>query len=361
MPSKELILVTGINGFLGSHIVDQLVKAGYRVRGTVRSAKVASVRDNNTMYGSNVEVIGADDLAYGDFSDALRGVDGVIHAAAPLIGRESPESALTASIEGALNILRQTEKAGIKRFVLVSSILTVKLVGDPAPVWTEDDWVDTSREKALASNDPTFVYVSEKVLAEKAVWDFADKHPKIDVTTVNPPFFVGPFAPNYRFTDALLSQMSTNVLPYSLLSPDGKPFSPLMLTIDVRDVARATVHALASPPSGNRRKRLSLLSFLSPSPAKVGRKRLLFLPQVASWKDAVEYIAEKRPALRDRLSQPARTDFPPAPPQGPVDNTRAVEVLKLGKLNDWKTTLIDAVDSILEVEKKFAQEGKTFH
>ena len=119
--------------------------------------------------------------------------------------------------------------------------------------------------------------------------------------------------------------------------------------------------ALASPPSGNRRKRLSLLSFLSPSPAKVGRKRLLFLPQVASWKDAVEYIAEKRPALRDRLSQPARTDFPPAPPKGPVDNTRAVEVLKLGNLNDWKTTLIDAVDSILEVEKKFAQEGKTFH
>ena len=83
--------------------------------------------------------------------------------------------------------------------------MTVKLIGDPAPVWTEDgkldyshihdvvltnfalivvlDWVDTSREKALASNDPTFVYVSEKVLAEKAVWDFADKHSKIDVTT----------------------------------------------------------------------------------------------------------------------------------------------------------------------------------
>ncbi|KAI0336201.1 NAD-P-binding protein [Cubamyces sp. BRFM 1775] len=342
MPPKKLILVTGINGCWSNTL-------------TVRTAKVASVRENNAMYGSDVEVIGADDLAYGDFSDALQVVDGVIHAAAPLIGKESPESALTSGPDPVSTgfdrgcpqyiVLRQTEKAGIKRFILASSILTVKLIGDPAPVWTEDDWVDTSREKALASNDPTFVYVSEKVLAEKAVWDFADKHPKIDVTTVNPPSFVGPFAPNFRFTDALLSQMSTNVLPYSLLSPDGKPFSPLVLTIDVRDVARATVHALTSPPSASggrrKRKRLSLFSFLLSSPSKVGRKRLLFLPHVGSWKEAVEYITEKRPSLRDRLSQRARTEFPPAPPKGPVDNIRAAEILKL--------------------EKKFALEGKNFH
>ncbi|KAL7282464.1 hypothetical protein ACG7TL_003935 [Trametes sanguinea] len=343
-------LVTGINGFLGAHIVDQLVKAGYRVRGTVRSAKLEAVRQSNNIYGTDVEVIVIDDLAYGDFTDALRGVDGVIHAAAPLIGRDSPEAALRvitttpASVEGALNVLRQTEKAGIKRFVLVSSIVTVKPIGDPSPVYTENDWVETSKEKALASKDPTFVYTSEKVLAEQAVWDFAEKHPHIDVTAVNPPFFLGPFAPSFRFTDARISELSTNLLVYLLLQPDGKPFAPLMLTIDVRDVARATVSALTSPPT-----------------SEVGRKRLLFLPHVVSWKDAAEYIAEARPELRNRISRPARTEFPAAPPKGPVDNSRAVKILKLGELNDWKSTLLDTVDALIEVEKKFAKEGKTFH
>ncbi|KAI0336188.1 NAD-P-binding protein [Cubamyces sp. BRFM 1775] len=344
MSSKKLILVTGINGFLGAHIVDQAIKAGYRVRGTVRSAKVDFAREANSIYGSDVEVIGIDDLAYDDFTEALKGVDGVIHAAAPLIGKDTPENALTAAIEGATNILRQTEKAGIKRFVLVSSIVTVKPLGDTSPVWTENDWVDTSREKALASSDPTFVYVSEKVLAEQAVWEFAEKHPNIDVTSINPPFFIGPFAPSFRFTDALVSQMSTNALAYTLLNPAGKPFFPLMLTIDVRDVARSTVHALTSPPT-----------------SEVGRKRLLFLPQVASWKDAAEYIAEKRPELKDRVSVAVRTNPVPAPPKGPVDNTRAIEVLKLGSLSDWHTTFLDAVDSIIEVEKNFAKQGKTFH
>ncbi|OSC97805.1 NAD-P-binding protein [Trametes coccinea BRFM310] len=338
--------VTGINGFLGAHIVDQLVKANYRVRGTVRSARLDFVRQSNTIYGSDVEVIAADDLAFGDFTDALKGVDGVIHAAAPLIGKESPEQALTTSIEGALNILRQAEKAGIKRFVLVSSLLTVKTIGDPAPVYTDEDWVETTREKALASNDPTFVYVSEKVLAERAVWEFAEKHPNIDVTSVNPPFFLGPFAPNFRFTEGRIGEMSTNVLAYTLLNPTGKPFVPLMLTIDVRDVARATVKGLTSPLT-----------------AEVGRrKRLLFLPHVVSWKDCATHIAQERPELRDRVSKPALNgEFPDAPPRGPVDNSRAVEVLKLGQLNDWKTTLLAAVDSIVKAEKNLAKEGKSFH
>lgn len=36
LPTGSLVLVTGANGYIGSHIDDQLLKAGYRVRGTVR-------------------------------------------------------------------------------------------------------------------------------------------------------------------------------------------------------------------------------------------------------------------------------------------------------------------------------------
>ncbi len=226
------------------------------------------------------------------------------------------------------------------------------------------DWVSTSREQALASNDPTFVYVSEKALAEQAVWEFAEKHPNIDVTTCasyplppthavltadiippgNPPFFIGPFAPNYRFTDALIREMSTNGLLYQLLNPAGTFFAPLLLLIDVRDVARATVHALTTPPAEK-------------------RKRLLFVPHSVSWKQAAELIAEARPQLKERLSKAAQEEgkYPhPAPPT-PVDNSKAIGVLKLGQLNDWKTTILAGVDSLLKVEADFAKEGKTFH
>ena len=42
LPQGSLVLVTGVSGFIASHIVDQLLERGYRVRGTVRNAAKAS-------------------------------------------------------------------------------------------------------------------------------------------------------------------------------------------------------------------------------------------------------------------------------------------------------------------------------
>jgi nucleoside-diphosphate-sugar epimerase len=37
IPKGSTVLVTGANGFIGSHVADQLLLAGYKVKGTVRS------------------------------------------------------------------------------------------------------------------------------------------------------------------------------------------------------------------------------------------------------------------------------------------------------------------------------------
>lgn len=38
IPQGSTVLVTGVNGFVGSHVADQLLLAGYKVRGTARDA-----------------------------------------------------------------------------------------------------------------------------------------------------------------------------------------------------------------------------------------------------------------------------------------------------------------------------------
>ncbi|KAI0916464.1 hypothetical protein AcV5_002956 [Taiwanofungus camphoratus] len=91
MAHKPLILVTGVTGFLGSHIVYQLLQNGYRVRGTARSSKVQLARDGYPGYQDRYEVVPIDDLMTADFTNALEGAEAVIHQAAPLLGRaESP-------------------------------------------------------------------------------------------------------------------------------------------------------------------------------------------------------------------------------------------------------------------------------
>jgi nucleoside-diphosphate-sugar epimerase len=37
IPKDSLVLVTGVNGYIASHVADQLMEAGYRVRGTTRN------------------------------------------------------------------------------------------------------------------------------------------------------------------------------------------------------------------------------------------------------------------------------------------------------------------------------------
>ncbi|KAJ3479149.1 hypothetical protein NLI96_g9264 [Meripilus lineatus] len=352
--TQELVLVTGVTGYLGSHVVNELLKAGYRVRGTARSAKVDAAKQGYIQYGDRYDVIGIDDLIKGDFSKALEGVSGVIHVAAPLPGRMSAAESLDSAIEGSLNILRQAEKVGIRRFAFVSSIVAVNPLRGGGG-WTDQgefdifvmmvtifmlstlDWSPVTREEALdGTKDNLYIYVAEKTLAERAVWDFAEKHPHIEVTTVNPPFFFGPFSPAYTNPDAKISALSTNSMVYELIRPEGAvPIHPSY--IDVRDVALALVSALKSPPH-----------------SQVGRKRILMSGDWFSPKEAVEYIAEVRPELKDRVSTNALNSGPVGTRN--IDNTRLKEVLGLVP-RPWKETILDAVDSLIGLEKEWKSKG----
>jgi uncharacterized protein YbjT (DUF2867 family) len=81
IPKGSLVLVTGANGYIGSHVVDQLLALGYRVRGTVRDKKPWLDEYFEKKYGAgkfeSVAVPAIEDV--GAFSNVAEGASGVVH------------------------------------------------------------------------------------------------------------------------------------------------------------------------------------------------------------------------------------------------------------------------------------------
>ncbi|TCD63892.1 hypothetical protein EIP91_004801 [Steccherinum ochraceum] len=345
MAQNQLVLVTGVSGYLGSHIVDQLVKAGHRVRGTVRSSKVAANKQAFSIYGDAVEIFALDDLASGVFPEAFKGVDAVIHSAAPLATTVSAQEAIRASVDGSLNVFRQAEKAGVRRFSYASSMAAVSSgfgMGDYTKV-TADNWAEVTMEQVLAEGaHPGVVYVGQKVLSERAVWEFAAEHPHIELLTVNPPYFYGPFAPAYKAYEGNSKTsdpiFSTMVFLYGLINAEDKAHVPNPFFVDVRDVARALVAgALDSPPT-----------------SQFGKKRILLSAEWVQPSEILALVRKERPALAGRLTDNFKdlpAEFKPV-----VDNARLKEVLGFG-VTPWQKTILDGLDDLLRVEEVWKKQG----
>ena len=78
IPPGSTVLITGVNGFIGSHIADQLLQAGYLVRGTSRdTAKTVWITELfDKKYGKGkFEVFIVEDMAEsGAFDEACKGM-----------------------------------------------------------------------------------------------------------------------------------------------------------------------------------------------------------------------------------------------------------------------------------------------
>ena len=114
-------LVTGGAGFIGSHLVEELVRRGERVR----------VVDNlSTGKRQNIAHLSSVEFVEGDLADldvarrAVTGIDYVLHQAAiPSVPRsvQDPITSNRANIDGSLNILVAARDAGVKRLVYAGS------------------------------------------------------------------------------------------------------------------------------------------------------------------------------------------------------------------------------------------------
>ncbi len=159
------VLVTGGAGFIGSHVVDRLVKDGYDVR--VIDDLSAGRLDNIQGHLSSGKV----DFVEGDIRDAslvrksLDGVSMVVHLAALTsvpFSVENPDLTFDVNLLGTLNLLRSSIEARVARFVFVSSCA---VCGDP-------EFLPVNEQ---APTNPISPYAESKLVAERYCLGFNER------------------------------------------------------------------------------------------------------------------------------------------------------------------------------------------
>jgi len=178
-PGSRLALITGANGFAGRSLCAEMLRRGWQVRGAVRSP-------DRLPEGVEVVAVGEID-GDTDWTDALRGVDVVVHLAARVhVMKENAADPLAeflrVNLHGTENLARQAARAGVKRFVYVSSIgVNGKLNNKSSPFTGADD------------PHPHNAYSDSKWQAEQALHRISQQT-GLQVVIVRPPLVYGPTA-----------------------------------------------------------------------------------------------------------------------------------------------------------------------
>jgi nucleoside-diphosphate-sugar epimerase len=245
-PSSR-VLVTGATGFIALHCVQQLLDAGYTVRGTARSASAgAKIRDvlkphlKDPLRLDRLDVVGADLASDAGWADAAAGCRYVLHVASPFPSappkRES--DIIVPARDGTLRVLRAAKAAGVDRVVLTSSVAAVLYGVDRNKTFTEADWSNV--------DDPRIgPYEKSKTIAEKAAWEFANGN-DLDLVVINPGAVLGPvLGPTMSTSAELVKKLMLREFP---AVPDLH-----FAMVDVRDVAAAHLAALTYPEARGQR------------------------------------------------------------------------------------------------------------
>lgn len=130
------VLVTGGAGFIGSHLVDELLGRGYKV--VVLDDFWSGRLDNLTQHLKNddFKLVEGDVRGRSVVGEAMDGVDAVVHLAALVDVEESvnnPFETHDVNVNGTLNVLKEAVRKGVKRFVYASST-AVYGEGNPLPL-----------------------------------------------------------------------------------------------------------------------------------------------------------------------------------------------------------------------------------
>jgi NAD dependent epimerase/dehydratase len=159
------ILVTGADGFIGSHLVEMLVKAGYEVKAFVL---YNSFNSWGWLDSCAIEVRGRFEVFSGDIRDphgvkeAMKGCDAVLHLAALIAipySYHSPDTYVDTNVKGTLNVLQAARELEVQRVVHTST----------SEVYGTARFVPITEDHPLQGQSP---YSATKIAADQLAYSF---------------------------------------------------------------------------------------------------------------------------------------------------------------------------------------------
>lgn len=161
----KTILVTGADGFIGSHLTEALVRKGYKVRAFVLYNSFGSW---GWLDHCASDVKGQFEVFSGDIRDphgvkeAMKGCDAVLHLAALIaipFSYHSPDTYVDTNIKGTLNVLQAARELGVKRVIHTST----------SEVYGTARFVPITEEHPLQGQSP---YSATKIAADQLAHSF---------------------------------------------------------------------------------------------------------------------------------------------------------------------------------------------
>src|SRR5579863_10284019 len=293
------VLVTGGSGFVGAHVILQLLSAGHEVRTTVRSLKRegdvrAMLKAGSQEPGDRLSFFAADLVSDAGWREAVAGCDYVMHVASPIPGSapKHEDELIVPAREGTLRVLRAARDANVKRVVLTSTCGAIYYGYPPQKEpFDETSWT-------ILSSDLT-AYVKSKAIAERAAWDFiASEGRGLELSVVNPAGIFGPIlAPDYSSSIELIKRLM-----------NGMPGAPRIYfgVVDVRDVADLHLRAMTHPSAKGERfiavsgESISMVDIARMLRARLGvSARRVPRFQLPDW--LVRLAAKRDPSVRQLL------------------------------------------------------------
>lgn len=162
---KNKILVTGADGFIGSHLTETLVRAGYEVKAFVL---YNSFNSWGWLDHCAADVKGKFEVVAGDIRDphgvkeAMKDCDAVLHLAALIAipySYHSPDTYVDTNIKGTLNVLQASRELGVRRVVHTST----------SEVYGSARFVPITEEHPLQGQSP---YSATKIAADQLAYSF---------------------------------------------------------------------------------------------------------------------------------------------------------------------------------------------
>lgn len=124
---SEKVLITGADGFIGSHLTEALLEAGYDVRAFVYYNSFNSWGWLDTIPKdklSQIEIFSGDIRDPNGVAESMKEIDYVFHLAALIaipFSYHSPDSYVDTNIKGTLNVLQAARNLGTKRILVTST------------------------------------------------------------------------------------------------------------------------------------------------------------------------------------------------------------------------------------------------